>query len=338
MNSLVTGATGFVGENLVKKLLERGDKVRCFARTANRSVSLKNMGVDLAEGDVKDYDSVLEATRGMDHVYHCAAAMGIGAMPRAEYFAINEGGCKNVVKACEKEGVDRLVYVSSQSVTFDFSPRVNATEDNPSFPSRYKDPYSESKARGEREVIEAGRDGRLQACAIRPTFIWGRGDRLMLPAMAKMAKQNQLALIGGGKSKLSPSHVDNVCDIIMLASDKEGISGEAFLVTDDEDITAGEFTRRLTQAAGLPEPKKSIPYSIAYSVSAVVEKVHELPFIKKPPSMTRYGAAIMGIDLTFSCEKAKKVLGYKPSISLDEGMRQLSDWIKEMGGIEELIS
>ena len=337
MNSLVTGATGFVGDNLVKKLVARGDSVRCLVRKSSNIISLKQLDVELAEGDVRDFDSVMRALSGMDHVYHCAAAVGIGTFPRSEYYAINGDGTRNVVKACEQAGVEALVYVSTQSVTFDFTERINASEDNPSYPSRYKDPYSESKALGEKEVIDAGRSGRLRTSAIRPTFIWGPGDRLMLPAIAKMAKQNQLFLINRGRSEISPSHVDNVCDAIMLAALKEDVSGEVFLIADDENTTIGEFTRRMVEAAGLPAPTKSIPYGLAFALAAVVEKFHELPFIKKPPSMSRYGVAIMGLNLTFSCEKAKQKLGYRPTVSIDEGMRGLSDWIKEIGGIGKLI-
>jgi len=337
MKSLVTGATGFVGGNLVKRLLAKGDKVRCFVRKSSDTSFLKHSDGEIAEGDVKNYESVLEAARGIERVYHCAAAMGIGTMPRNEYFAVNADGTRNVVQACEKTGVETLVYASTQSVTFDLTERMNATEDSPSYPSRYKDPYSASKALGEREVLQAARDGRLWACAIRPTFVWGPGDRLMLPAIAKMARHNQLFLIGGGRSQISPSHVENVCEIMMLAAEKEGVSGETFLVTDNENIAVGEFTRRMVEAVGLPKPTKSIPYGLASALAGVVEKIHKLPFIKKPPPMSRYGVAIMGMNLTFSCEKAARMLGYRPIISLDEGMRGLSDWIMEVGGIEKLI-
>jgi nucleoside-diphosphate-sugar epimerase len=228
--------------------------------------------------------------------------------------------------------------VRPRSVSARCSERIHAEEDNPTYPSRYKDPYSESKALGERAVIEAGRAGRVRAVAIRPTFIWGPGDRLMLPIMAEMARRNQLFLIGGGRSRISPSHVENVCESMILAAEREDISGEAFLVTDDEDIEVGEFTQRMIEAIGLPKPTRSIPYGAAFAVAAIVEKLHELPLIKKPPSMSRYGVAIMGLNLTFSCEKAKRMLGYRPTISIEEGMRGLSDWVEEGGGVERLIA
>jgi nucleoside-diphosphate-sugar epimerase len=338
MESLVTGATGFLGGALVRKLAARGDTIRCLVRSGSDASLLEEAGVELARGDVKDYPSTLAALRGVDRVYHCAAAVGIGTVPRSEYHAVNDEGTRNVVRACEEAGVAVLVYASTQSVTFDFTERIHAAEDSPSYPSRYKDPYSESKARGERAVIQAGRDGRLRAVSIRPTFIWGAGDTLMLPTMAKMAKRNQLALIGGGRSRISPSHVENVCDSMILAAETEGISGEAFLVTDDRDIEVGEFTRRMVDAIGLPSPTKSIPYRVAFAAAAIVEKFHELPWIGTPPSMSRYGVAIMGLNLTFSCDKAKRMLGYRPTTTLEEGMRGLADWVRESGGVEQLVA
>ena len=105
MDSLVTGATGFVGAALVKKLLGRGETVRCLVRRSSDASLLKEMSVELAEGDVKDYASTLEASRGADRVYHCAAAVGIGTFPRSEYYAVNSEGTRNVVRACEEAGV-----------------------------------------------------------------------------------------------------------------------------------------------------------------------------------------------------------------------------------------
>jgi nucleoside-diphosphate-sugar epimerase len=337
MDSLVTGATGFLGGALVENLLERGETVRCLVRRGSDSSLLKERSVELVEGDLRDYDSTLAATRGVDRVYHCAAAVGIGTVPRSEYYAVNRDGSRNVVRACEEAGVGVLVHASTQSVTFDFKERVHAGEDTPSYPSRFKDPYSESKAMGEREVLEAGRDGGVRTVSIRPTFIWGAGDTLMLPTLAKMARRNQLFLIGGGRSMISPSHVENVCDSMILVAEREGVSGEAFLVTDDEDIAVGDFTRRMIEAVGLPAPTKSIPYRAAFAIAAIVEKLHELPWIEKPPSMSRYGVAIMGLNLTFSCEKAKQILGYRPRVSMEEGMRRLTEWVQESGGVERLF-
>lgn len=335
MKALVTGGTGFMGKHLVRKLKGRGDSVRCLVRKGSNKTPLEEMGAEIAEGDITFYESVLEAAKGMDIIYHCAALVGMGPS-RTEFYLINVEGTRNVLKACDIARVPRLVHTSTQSVTFDFTDKYHADENTP-FPPRYKDYYSETKALAEREVLEAARKGRSSAVAVRPTWVWGPGDTTIMPIMAKLARRHQLFLIDGGKAECSTSYVENVCDCLILAGSKTEISGEAFFVTDDERITAGEFITKMADAAGFPRPKLSIPYSVAYASAAAAEKLRTLVGSKKEPLMTRYGIALTGRNLTFTCEKAKQMLGYKPEVSIDEGMRRLSDWMKLIGGIEHLV-
>lgn len=330
MKVLVTGGTGFIGTNLVKKLVKQGDEVRCLVRRSSDTAALEDMGVELAEGDITHYESLVDAAGGIDLVYHAAALVEIGNAPLSEYYLLNVEGTRNMLKACETAGVNRIVYVSTQSVAFDFTDKYDADE-NESFPPRYKDFYSETKALAEREVTAAAKQGRVNACAVRPTWVWGAGDTTILPIMAKLARRGMLFLIDGGRAEISTSYVENVCDCLILAARHEEISGEAFLVTDDERITAREFLTKLADAAGFPKPKISVPYGIAYASAAVAEKLHKLSGSKKPPLMTRYAIALSGRNVTYTCGKAKRMLGYRPAVSIDEGMRRLSDWVSAMG-------
>ncbi|RJP22381.1 MAG: NAD-dependent epimerase/dehydratase family protein [Candidatus Abyssobacteria bacterium SURF_5] len=330
MKALVTGGAGFMGKHLVRKLIEQGDSVRCLVRRTSRKAPLAEMGAALADGDITHYESVLEAAKGIDIVYHAAALVGMGRS-RTEFYLANVEGTRNVLKACETAGIGRLVYVSTQSVTFDFTDKYNADETTP-YPPRYKDHYSETKALAEREVLEAAKSGRVSAVAVRPTWVWGPGDTTIMPIMAKLAHRRQLFLIGGGRAETSTSYVENVCDCLILAGRNMKISGEAFFVTDDERITAREFITKMADAAGFPHPKISIPYSVAYASAAVAEKLHSLTSSKSEPLMTRYGIALTGRNLTFSCEKAKSMLGYRPAVTIDEGMRRLSNWVHLSGG------
>jgi nucleoside-diphosphate-sugar epimerase len=336
MKALVTGGSGFVGKHLVQKLKEQGDSVRCLVRKESNKAPLEKMGAELAEGDITFYESVLEAAKGMDIIYHCAALVGMGPS-RTEFYLINVEGTRNVLKACDVAKITRLVYTSTQSVTFDFTDKFNADENTP-YPPRYKDFYSETKALAEREVLEAAKKGKVAAVAVRPTWVWGPGDTTIMPIMAKLARRRQLFLIGGGKAEASTSYVENVCDCLILAGRPNDISGETFFVTDDEKVTARAFITKMADAAGFPRPKISIPYSVAYASAAVAEKLHSLSGSKKDPLMTRYGIALTGRNLTFSCEKAKRLLGYNPKVNIDEGMRRLAEWVHQIGGIDRLLA
>jgi nucleoside-diphosphate-sugar epimerase len=168
--------------------------------------------------------------------------------------------------------------------------------------------------------------------------VWGPGDTTIMPVMAKLARRRQLFLINGGKAEASTSYVENVCDCLILAGRNKDVSGETFFVTDDEKVTARDFITKMADAAGFPRPKISIPYSVAYASAAVAEKLHSLSGSKKEPLMTRYGIALTGRNLTFSCEKAKRVLGYNPQVNIGEGMRRLSRWVSQIGGIDRLLA
>ena len=159
----------------------------------------------------------------------------------------------------------------------------------------------------------------------------------ILPIMAKLARRKQLFLVGGGRAETSTSYVENVCECLMLAARHEELSGEVFLVTDDERITAGEFITKMAGAAGFARPRLSIPYGLAYASAAIAEKIHSLSGSKKPPLMTRYAIALSGRNVTYTCEKAKRMLGYRPVVSIDAGMQTLSAWVKEIGGLEALM-
>lgn len=337
MKVLVTGATGFIGKHLVRKLTGQGDNVRCLVRATSNIAPLQKMGVEFATGDITHYESVLDAAQGVDLIYHGAALVEVGAAGRSEYYLLNVEGVRNILKACEAAGVKRLIHISTQSVAFDFSPKHNAGETEP-FPRKYRDFYSETKALGETEVLNAAKEGRVSAVAIRPTWVWGPGDTTILPIMAKMARRKQLVLVGGGRAEASTSYVENVCDSLILAAKHEEISGEVFLVTDDERITAREFICGMADAAGFARPRLSVPYGVAYVSAAVFEKLHALSGSKKPPLMTRYAIALTGRNLTYSCEKAKRMLGYEPAVNVQEGMRRLAAWVEDIGGLKALTA
>ena len=332
----MTGGTGFVGMHLVRKLKARGDTVRCLVLKDDNVATLEKIGVELAEGDITIYESLADAARGVDVVYHCAAKVGAAGI-RSEFYLANVEGTRNVIKACEAAGVARLAHVSTQSVTFDFTEKFNADESTP-FPTRYLDPYSETKALAEMEVLDAARKGRVSAIAVRPTLVWGPGDLRILPTIAKLASRGMLVLVNGGRVETATSYVENVCDCLILAADHKGISGQAFFVTDDERVTAREFVEKMADAVGFKKPKMSLPYGLAYASAAVAEKLHALSGSRKELLMTRYAIALTGLNLTFSCQKARRMLGYKPMVNINDGMRRLAAWVKEIGGLAKLIA
>ncbi|MFQ5647427.1 MAG: NAD-dependent epimerase/dehydratase family protein, partial [bacterium] len=164
MKALVTGGGGFLGGAIVRKLLEREDKVRALGRS--RYPELEKLGVETVTADVRDREAVERAAQGMDIIFHVASKVGIWGGWK-DYYQTNVAGTENVLLACRKNGISRLVYTSSPSVTYDGSDQVDIDETQP-YAEKHLCNYSRSKAMAERKVLaENGRDG-LWAVALRP--------------------------------------------------------------------------------------------------------------------------------------------------------------------------
>ncbi|HNW37104.1 MAG TPA: NAD-dependent epimerase/dehydratase family protein, partial [Candidatus Ozemobacteraceae bacterium] len=227
---LVTGGGGFLGKTIVKMLRERGLPVRSFSRGSYPE--LVNMGVECVSGDLENANTVLEACRGCDLVFHVASKPGIWGSYE-EYHRPNVLGTTNVVDACKKLGIRRLVYTSSPSVVFDGNDMENATESAP-YPDHYETHYPKTKAIAERLVI-ASNGSQLATVALRPHLIWGPGDNNLAPRMVAAAKAGRLMMIGDNKNKVDTIYVDNAADAHILAAERlepgSPIAGKAYFLS-----------------------------------------------------------------------------------------------------------
>ena len=217
MKALVTGAGGFLGLYIVERLVARGDQVRAFCRGAYRR--LEQLGVETVRGDVRRRGDLIAACRGVDVVFHTAAIAGIGGRWQ-DFYQTNVVGTRNVIEGCRQQGVGRLIYTSSPSVTFDAADQTGVDERAP-YAQRFLAHYPRSKAIAEREVLAA--DGRgLLCCAIRPHLIWGPRDRHLIPRLLARAKAGRLRRVGAGKNLIDMTYVENAADAHLLAADALG--------------------------------------------------------------------------------------------------------------------
>jgi len=329
MQALVTGGTGFLGGHLVERLVRRGDKVRVLVRPSSDLSLLRSLGVELATGDITDAASVKIAASGVDVVFH-AAALASDYGPAAKFRKMNVEGTQNVIDACQDERVPRLVHVSTQSVVFAFDDHLGTDETHP-IPARHRDPYSATKAEAERRVLAAHR-GSLFTTAIRPHVIWGPRDTTVLPRIEALARRNQLILVGDGSQKVSLSYVDNVVDALLLGAERDGAGGEAFFIVDREPVEMRHFIGRLCGAVGAPPPRGTVPYGLAFAAGTVLEGIWKLIGKETPPPITRYGVAVLGRNMVFQWEKARRLLGYRPAVDFEEGMRHIAAWHAEAAG------
>ena len=321
MRVLVTGASGMLGRATAQALLDRGDEVTVLQR---RPAGLPGREV---LGSVSDPSVVARATAGQDAVVHLAAKVDVVG-PWAEYAEANITGTRTVVDACRAAGVGRLVLVSSPSVAHAGAALVGVGA-GPADPGRARGSYARSKAVAEREALAAA-SANLGVLAVRPHLVWGPGDTQLVARIVARARSGRLPLIGSGAALIDTTYVDNAAGALVAAVDSAA-SGEAVVVSNGEPRPVGEVLTRLCGAAGLPGPARRVPYPAAWAVGAVVEGVWTVTGRRDTPPLTRFLAEQLATAHWFDQRRTREVLGWSPSVSLEEGFARLADWYAASG-------
>ncbi len=329
---LVTGAAGFLGRALTSALAERG--IRVHALDVRPGMEQHRLVTPFA-GDIRDYDIVRRAADGCATVFHTAAVMNfLGIWDRKtwrEVHGINVEGTKNVIRACREAGAARLVYTSTDSVCYSKEPLVNGDESLP-YPERCLDIYAITKIRAEKAVLDADdREAGLRTVAIRPAGIWGAGAGCYMVSklVRELRKGSFVATVGDCTSLADNTHIDNLVQAELLAAEKLVVSpgvvgGQAYFMTDEEQMNLIEWFRPLIEGLGYTVPKRSIPTRLMYALAFVMEWLHR--FGGPKPFMTRLEVHNLTSSFTFRCDRARRDLGYSPSIGRDEGMKQCVDY------------
>ncbi len=332
MKALVTGGGGFLGGAVVRKLLARGDAVRSFTRTAYPW--LAELGVEQAHGDLADPEAVARAVAGCDVVFHVAAKAGVWGR-YADFYATNVTGTENVLAACKRYGVSRLVYTSTPSVVHGGDSLEGVDETVP-YPNKYEAYYPETKAVAERAVLAANCQN-LGTVALRPHLVWGPGDPHLIPRLLRRARAGKLRRVGTHPVKVAVTYLDNAADAHLLAADKlapgSPVAGKAYFITDGEPVDLWEFITRVLAAAGLPPVTKSVPVWRAKLAGRVLESAYRLLRIHAEPPMTRFVASQLGTSHWYDISAARRDLGYEPRVGIEEGLRRLADSFRAGEGL-----
>lgn len=322
---LVTGGGGFLGKAIIRKLVERGDRVSSFSRGIY--FDLKSMGVIHIQGDIRDASAVERACNGADIVFHAAAKPGI-AGKYSEYYETNVVGTKNVISACKKQGIPRLIYTSSPSVIFDGTDMEGVNETAP-YPQTFHAHYPKTKALAEQEVLKS-LDTDLNAVILRPHLIWGPEDNHLVPRIIQRAPR--LRIIGHGKNRVDTIYIDNAADAHILAADRLNespkISGRIYFISQDEPVLLWEMINHILIAANRPIIEKSIPKNFAWFFGAVIEWIYKALRISSEPPLTRFVVNELSTSHWFDIRAAKIDLGYRPNISTAEGLERLENWLQ----------
>src|SRR3954468_4828073 len=276
--TFITGASGFIGGKIAERLLAEGRRVRVLSRRP--LPHLESLGAEVIEGDLDNREALRRGCVGTDTVFHVAGRVGVWGS-RSEFFAVNVGGTRNIITACQQAGVARLIYTSSPSVVYNGGDLAGVDE---SAPLCLTAPcgYPTSKAAAEQEVL-AAHTAKLATVALRPHLVWGPGDKNVVPRVLALAKAGRLKIIGSGRNKVDVTHISNVVDAHLLAEGAlltdtaapfhvptrpgqsraglptQGPGGRAYFITNGEPVLLWDWVNLLLRGLGIPEVTKHVP-------------------------------------------------------------------------------
>ncbi len=320
--NLVIGGAGMLGHDIVAQLLCRGKRVRVL--------DIQKFDGDRAEaiaGDIRDLETVCNACKGVDAVFQTAAAVWDPALSRRAYDTVNVDGNRNVIAACRRLGVPKLVFTSTMDVVVHGArPVVYGDESLPYPPAAPKDHYSRTKILAEKMMLAAnGPD--LAVCILRPAGMYGPRDKYHVPNILKAAQGGMNIRLGNGSAKFSHVYSENVAHAHVLAAERlhpgSPVAGQCYFVTDHEPENLFDFMAPFLRELGFPPAKLRIPYRAAYALAAIAE-------LAAPKStFSRFSVVQTCVDHTFSHAKATRDFGYEPIISKEEAFRRTVAWLKK---------
>ena len=327
MKALVTGATGFVGSAVLRRLLDRGAEARTLARPNSDRRNLDGLDVDIVEGDLNDRVSLIQALEGCDALFHVAADYRLWTREPHAMFAVNVDGTRSIMMAAMETGVKRIVYTSSVATLGIIPDQTPADEDTPVSFSDMVGPYKQSKFLAEEEVRRLVREEGLPAVIVNPSTPIGPRDVKPTPTgrmVVEAATGRMPAFVDTG---LNVVHVDDVADGHLLAFDK-GTAGERY-VLGAENLSLRDILHRIAAITGNKPPKIRLPHGMVLPIAYAAEGWSWLTRGGEP-FVTVDGIKLAKKFMYFSHAKAKRDLGYSPRPAFD-ALKDAIEWFEANG-------
>ena len=320
--NLITGATGLLGSHIAEQLVAAGQPVRALVRPSSDTSFLDSLGVEKVLGDVTQPDSLPEAMRGVDTVYHAAAQVGDWGKWKW-YVDVTINGTGNMLAAAKQAGVKRFLHVSSisayghpdgEGLIIDETAPLGVALHKWSY-------YSRAKAIAEQMAWDAHAAGDVPVTVVKPSWLYGERDRASLPRLIRAIRAGKAKLIGDGTNRLNLTYAGNEAEGCVLAATNEKALGESYNLSSDGAIQQREYINKIAECLGCPPVTRKVPYGVARSAAFLMELFGHMLGRKKPPLVTRYSVWLIGRRCFFSSEKARRELGWEPTVGYDEGVR-----------------
>jgi nucleoside-diphosphate-sugar epimerase len=324
---LITGATGFTGRVLTKKLAAAGARINAVARASSNLGDLTGFGnISWFRGEVFDAETVRRAADGVAYIFHIAAAFREEKATEEDYRNVHVRSTQLLAEAVKgRTEFKRFVHASTVGVHGHISGDELADENYPFNPG---DAYQRTKVEGELWLREFASQNSLPHSVIRPAAIFGPGDRRLLKIF-KMADKGFVLMLGSGKGVYHLIHVDDLTEIFLLAAVSDKALSQVFIAANDQPIPIVDIGRLAAQALGKKIRVIRLPIW-PFFLAADLCKAVCMPFGIQPP-IYRRRVAFYTKDRKFSNAKLRTVLGYTPRYSNESGIAETALWYKEHG-------
>jgi nucleoside-diphosphate-sugar epimerase len=322
MKVLVTGATGFTGSVLARKLFKAGHEVKVFVRDKSKMNFEHASEMEIVEGDITNKEKITEAVAGVERIFHIAALFRQAGIPDQVYHDVNIQATLDLLAAAQVAGVKRFVHCSTVG--------VHGHIEEPPADEEYRfspgDIYQRTKLEGEQQALKFGKENDFEVSVVRPGPIYGPGDMRLLK-LFKLASKSITPILGDGKIFFNMVYVEDLADIFILAGEKEEAVGEVFLGAGPENIRLNEIVDMIATLLGRPTRKIHLPAAPFQIAGTICEKIC-IPFGIEPP-IYRRRVDFFTKSRIFTIDKARNLLGWEPKFNYQRGLAATIDWYKE---------
>jgi nucleoside-diphosphate-sugar epimerase len=319
MTTLVTGATGFIGGHLARRLAREGRVLRCLVRPMSDTSSLtRDGGIELAFGDLGDPGSLGRAMRSVDIVYHAAVDYGAGST----------ADVRNLLEACVAEGVKRLVYFSSVAAVGGRAAPEVLGDDTPCRPDT---DYGRLKRECETMLLDARAKHGLPFVILRPTAVYGPGEVNFWLPLFQAVHSRRVPFFGDGRNLIGLCYVDNLVDAALLAERAEAACGRTYIIADERPYTARELVDAVAEACGVQPPRLRIPRRAAIPMAECLDNLARLDLMTPIVPFLASNAGRWMTHSPCAIARAADELGYRPRVGLHDGVHAAAAWYRQHG-------
>ncbi|MGT2961577.1 NAD-dependent epimerase/dehydratase family protein [Streptococcus sp. S784/96/1] len=320
MRVLITGATGFLGKYIIEELVSSGYQIVAFGRNEIVGHSLESSQVTFVKGDLTNIEDVRKAALGVDAIIHAGALSDVWGLWQ-DFYHSNVIGTQNVLTVCEELNIKRLVHISSPSIYAKADHQFNISEEEAPLENNLNY-YIKSKLMAEQLVAQSA----VPTVVLRPRGLFGIGDVSIVPRLLRTNNTIGIPLLNKGKQFVDMTCVENVAYAIRLCLEHEKAPGQIYNLTNDEPMPFKDLLDLFFKASGNSPHYRKLPAKPLEVIVTLIEGIFLKCRLKKEPPLTRYTFYLLAYSQTLSIDKIKRELGYRPKLSIVEGVQKYVDY------------